>query len=43
MKDLTVMGIGHAATRDFLSFLRHAAEDDFGNPVQFGPEALLED
>jgi hypothetical protein len=31
-KDPTVMGIGHAATRDFLSFLRHAANDDFGNP-----------
>jgi hypothetical protein len=31
-KDPKVMGIGHAATRDFLSFLRHAAEDDFGNP-----------
>ena len=31
-KDPKVMGMGHAATRDFLSFLRHNAEDDFGNP-----------
>ena len=27
-----VMGIGHAATRDFLSFLKHRSADDFGNP-----------
>jgi hypothetical protein len=26
------MGIGHAATRDFLSFLKHRRADDFGNP-----------
>jgi hypothetical protein len=31
-KDPKVMGIGHAATRDFLSFLKYADEDDFGNP-----------
>ena len=31
-KDPLVMGIGHAATRDFLSFLRHAAKDDLGHP-----------
>ena len=31
-KDPIVMGIGHAATRDFLSFLKHATADDFGNP-----------
>ncbi len=31
-KDPIVMGLGHAATRDFLSFLKHAATDDFGNP-----------
>jgi hypothetical protein len=31
-KDPTVMGIGHAATRDFLSFLRYSSHDDFGNP-----------
>lgn len=27
-----VMGIGHAATRDFLSFLKYSAKDDVGNP-----------
>jgi hypothetical protein len=27
-----VMGIGHAATRDFVSFLEYAEKDDFGNP-----------
>ncbi len=34
-KDPPVMGIGHAATRDFLSFLKYAATDDYGtaNPV----------
>jgi Alpha/beta hydrolase domain len=31
-KDPKVMGIGHAASRDFLSFLKYAAKDDFGNP-----------
>ena len=31
-RDPLVMGIGHAITRDFLSFLKHSATDDFGNP-----------
>ncbi len=31
-KDPKVHGIGHAATRDFLSFLKYETEDDFGNP-----------
>jgi hypothetical protein len=31
-KDPKVMGIGHAATRDFLSFLKYADHDDFGDP-----------
>jgi hypothetical protein len=31
-KDPTVAGLGFAATRDFVSFLRHATADDFGNP-----------
>jgi hypothetical protein len=31
-KDPVVAGLGLAATRDFISFLRHAAADDFGNP-----------
>jgi len=30
-KDPLVMGIGHAITRDFLSFLKHGATDDDGN------------
>ena len=30
-RDPKVMGIGHAITRDFLSFLKHGATDDFGN------------
>jgi Alpha/beta hydrolase domain len=30
-KDPEIMGIGHAATRDFLSFLRYASKDDEGN------------
>jgi hypothetical protein len=30
-KDPVVAGIGFAATRDFVSFLRYAAADDFGN------------
>jgi hypothetical protein len=28
----TVMGLGYVTTRDFVSFLRHAAADDDGNP-----------
>jgi len=31
-KDPTVAGLGFAATRDFISFLRHASADDLGNP-----------
>lgn len=31
-KDPRVMGLGYAATRDLLAFLRHAAVDDAGNP-----------
>ncbi len=31
-KDPIVMGMGHAITRDFLSFLRHHKQDRFGNP-----------
>jgi Alpha/beta hydrolase domain len=31
-KDPVVAGVGLAATRDFVSFLRHAANDDSGNP-----------
>jgi hypothetical protein len=30
-KDPVVAGLGFAATRDFVSFLRHAMTDDFGN------------
>lgn len=31
-KDPVVAGLGLAATRDFVSFLKHALADDFGNP-----------
>jgi hypothetical protein len=31
-KDPKVMGIGHAATRDFVSFLKYADKDDAGTP-----------
>jgi hypothetical protein len=31
-RDPLVMGIGHAMTRDFLSFLKYDATDDFNNP-----------
>lgn len=31
-RDPVVAGIGFAATRDFVSFLRYATADDFGNP-----------
>jgi hypothetical protein len=31
-KDPVVAGLGLAATRDFIAFLRHAAADDYGNP-----------
>ena len=35
-KDPVVAGLGLAATRDFVSFLRHAAADDSGNPESAG-------
>ena len=28
------MGIGHAATRDFVSFLKHADKDDLEIPIR---------
>lgn len=31
-RDPMVAGVGFAATRDFVSFLRYATADDFGNP-----------
>jgi Alpha/beta hydrolase domain len=31
-KNPPVMGLGYVTTRDFTSFLRHATEDDAGNP-----------
>ena len=31
-RDPYVMGLGHAITRDFLSFIKHGIADDFGNP-----------
>jgi hypothetical protein len=31
-RDPTVAGLGLAATRDFISFLKHAVADDHGNP-----------
>jgi len=40
-KDPKVMGIGHAATRDFLSFLKYAERDDFGNRNPLAPEQPL--
>ena len=35
-KDPKVMGLGFAATRDLISFLRHARADDMGNPNPAG-------
>jgi len=40
-QDPKVMGIGHAATRDFLSFLKHADKDDFGTPNPLAIESNL--
>ncbi len=37
-RDPIVAGIGLAATRDFVSFLRYAAADDFGNPNPLAAE-----
>lgn len=31
-KDPKIMGLGHAVTRDFLSFLKHEDADEHGNP-----------
>jgi hypothetical protein len=39
-KDPKVMGIGHAATRDFVSFLEYAEKDDAGNPNPLAPAGL---
>ena len=42
-KNPTVLGLGFAATRDLVSFLRHAAHDDAGqpNPLAGGIRAAL--
>jgi hypothetical protein len=40
-RDPKVMGIGHAATRDFLSFLRDAPADDSGTRNPLGPPGTL--
>ena len=37
-KDPPVAGIGYAATRDFVAFLRYAVRDRIGNPNPLGPE-----
>jgi hypothetical protein len=39
-KDPKLMGIGHAATRDFVSFLEYAEKDDAGNPNPLGASGL---
>ena len=36
-KNPIVMGLGHATTRDFGSFLRYQTQDDAGNPNPLGP------
>jgi hypothetical protein len=36
-KNPTVMGLGHATTRDFASFLRYRTQDDAGTPNPLGP------
>ncbi len=36
-KNPIVMGLGHATTRDFASFLRNRARDDAGTPNPVGP------
>src|SRR5262249_47574387 len=35
-KNPIVMGLGHATTRDFTSFLRYSAQDDVGTPNPLG-------
>ncbi|HEX2651672.1 MAG TPA: alpha/beta hydrolase domain-containing protein [Burkholderiales bacterium] len=37
-KDPPIAGIGYAATRDFIAFLRYQARDKLGNPNPLGPE-----
>ncbi len=37
-KNPRVMGLGYAATRDVISFLRHAATDDTGTPNPLGAD-----
>jgi hypothetical protein len=39
-RDPKVLGLGHAATRDFVSFLRSGAADDAGSPNPLGPHPL---
>ncbi|HEY7298580.1 MAG TPA: alpha/beta hydrolase domain-containing protein [Xanthobacteraceae bacterium] len=41
-KDPKVMGIGHAAIRDFVSFLKYADKDDVGNPNPLAREQRLQ-
>jgi len=36
-KNPVVMGLGHATTRDFASFLRYRTQDDAGTPNPLGP------
>ena len=36
-KNPIVMGLGHATTRDFTSFLRYSSQDDVGTPNPLGP------
>jgi hypothetical protein len=38
-RDPMVMGIGFAAIRDLVAFLRHATHDDAGNPNPLAPDA----
>ena len=38
-RDPMVMGIGFAAIRDLIAFLRHATHDDAGNPNPLAPDA----
>ncbi|WLE96150.1 MAG: alpha/beta hydrolase domain-containing protein [Candidatus Electrothrix communis] len=38
-KDPLVLGLGLAATRDFVSFLRHAEKDTYGNPNPIAGQA----
>jgi hypothetical protein len=37
-KDPPVAGVGYAATRDFIAFLRYAVRDKIGNPNPLGPD-----